>query len=143
MIELARTLPLEPPSPWRLDTKGCQILADHGADVIKVEPASGELSRGARPHVEGESLYFACHNRGKRSVVLDLKSEQGLSALHALAAGADVLLTNYTVDVPTRLGWDYATLKQVNPGWSWCTSPASAAPGRTGSCGPSTGSSRR
>jgi CoA:oxalate CoA-transferase len=92
-----------------------QILADHGADVVKVEPPAGDFSRGARPHVDGESLYFACHNRGKRSVVLDLKTEQGLAALHALAAGADVLLTNYTADVPARLGWDYETLRRLNP----------------------------
>jgi crotonobetainyl-CoA:carnitine CoA-transferase CaiB-like acyl-CoA transferase len=93
-----------------------QILADHGADVIKVEPATGDVSRGARPYVEDESLYFACHNRGKRSVVLDLKSEPGLADLFALAAGADVLLTNYTADVPLRLGWDYAAVREVNPG---------------------------
>lgn len=93
-----------------------QILADHGADVIKVEPATGDMSRNARPHVDGESLYFACHNRGKRSIVLDLKAPDGLLALHDLAADADVLLTNYTVDVPTRLGWDYATLQKLNPG---------------------------
>lgn len=92
-----------------------QILADHGADVVKVEPAAGENSRAARPLVDGESLYFACHNRGKRSVVLDLKSDRGLAALHALVAEADVVVTNYTVDVPTRLGWDYAALSQVNP----------------------------
>lgn len=92
-----------------------QILADHGADVLKVEPTTGDFTRDAQPLVDGESLYFACHNRGKRSVQLDLKAESGLQVLHSLVSDADVLITNYTVDVPSRLGWDYATLERLNP----------------------------
>lgn len=93
-----------------------QILADHGADVIKIEPPTGESTRNALPLVNGESLYFACHNRGKRSVVLDLKSCDGTAALYELVRGADVLVTNYSVDVPKRLGWDYDILRDINPG---------------------------
>jgi CoA:oxalate CoA-transferase len=94
-----------------------QILADHGADVIKVEPAAGESARDALPLVsEGDdSIYFACHNRGKRSAVLDLKSPDGLAALHELVRRCDVLVTNYTVGVPDRNGWGYDVLSGINP----------------------------
>ncbi|MBB3088994.1 crotonobetainyl-CoA:carnitine CoA-transferase CaiB-like acyl-CoA transferase [Nocardioides albus] len=91
------------------------MLADHGADVIKVEPPTGELARGAYPLVEGESIYFATHNRGKRSVALNLKSADGLAALRALIANADVLLTNYADGVPDRLGFGYAAVAELNP----------------------------
>lgn len=93
-----------------------QILADHGANVIKVEPPTGERGRTAPPFVGSESLYFACHNRGKRSVCLDLKTPQGLSALLELCDQADVLVTNYLADVPARLGWSYDVLAERNPG---------------------------
>lgn len=92
-----------------------QMLADHGADVVKVEPPMGELARAAYPIVEGESIYFATHNRGKRSVALNLKSSDGLAALHALVADADVLLTNYADEVPDRLGFGYSTVTELNP----------------------------
>lgn len=92
-----------------------QILADHGADVIKVEPPGGELARMAFP-VEGEdSVYFAAQNRGKRSVVLDLKNPDGLATLLRLVEDADVVVTNYSAEVPDRLGWGFEALKAVNP----------------------------
>lgn len=92
-----------------------QILADHGADVIKVEPPGGELAREAYPQLNGESVYFSCHNRGKRSIVLDLKTPGDLQILHDLVKSADAVLTNYTVDVPRRLGWGFEVLKELNP----------------------------
>ena len=92
-----------------------QILADHGADVIKVEPPGGELARGAMPMVDDDSIYFASQNRGKRSVVLNLKEPDDLEALLRLAENSDVVLTNYSVEVPERLGWGFEALKAVNP----------------------------
>jgi CoA:oxalate CoA-transferase len=92
-----------------------QILADHGADVVKIEPREGETARSALPMADDESLYFASHNRGKRSLVLDLKSPEGLEILLALARRADILITNYTVGVPSRLGWSYRRLSEINP----------------------------
>ncbi len=92
-----------------------QILADHGADVIKVEPPTGERARNAYPHRNDESIYFACHNRGKRSIVLDLKTDDDMTKFRQLLAGADVILTNYTVDVPKKLGWDFETVRKFNP----------------------------
>jgi crotonobetainyl-CoA:carnitine CoA-transferase CaiB-like acyl-CoA transferase len=92
-----------------------QILADHGAEVIKVEPPTGERGRGAPPYADTESVYFACHNRGKQSICLDLKTDEGLAALLKLCDSADILLTNYSAGVPTRLGWSYAALCERNP----------------------------
>ncbi|WFE36445.1 CoA transferase [Micromonospora sp. WMMD975] len=92
-----------------------QMLADHGADVVKVEPPAGEMSRNALPVVDGGSIYFASHNRGKRSVCLDLKTEAGREALLRLCDTADVVLTNYGAGVPQRLGWSYDVLRARNP----------------------------
>jgi crotonobetainyl-CoA:carnitine CoA-transferase CaiB-like acyl-CoA transferase len=93
-----------------------QILADHGADVVKVEPPAGERGRVAPPFIDGESIYFACHNRGKRSLCLDVKQPAGLATLLSLCDQADVLVTNFTADVPKRLGWSYEVLAARNPG---------------------------
>ncbi|SKB05346.1 CaiB/BaiF CoA transferase family protein [Aeromicrobium choanae] len=92
-----------------------QILADHGADVIKVEPPGGELARGAMPLADEDSIYFAAQNRGKRSVVLNLKEPDDLAALLRLVEDSDVVVTNYSVEVPERLGWGFEALKAVNP----------------------------
>ncbi len=93
----------------------CQVLADHGADVIKVEPPGGDKTRWALPHKDGESLYFDAHNRGKRSVIVDLKRGQGRAFFLRLAETADVVVTNYGADVPQRLGIGYPELRSRNP----------------------------
>jgi crotonobetainyl-CoA:carnitine CoA-transferase CaiB-like acyl-CoA transferase len=93
-----------------------QILSDHGADVVKVEPPGGDRSRGASPLSDGESLYFASHNRGKRSIGIDLKHPEGIAVFRDLARAADVIVTNFGESVPRRLGLDYATLSTANPG---------------------------
>lgn len=92
-----------------------QILADHGAEVIKIEPPGGERGRTAPPFLDGDSVYFACHNRGKRSLCLDVKQAAGLDALLRLCRQADVVVTNFSADVPERLGWSYEVLSAVNP----------------------------
>lgn len=92
-----------------------QILADRGADVIKIEPPGGDFSREARPILRGDSVYFSCHNRGKRSLVLDLKSDQGKQVMRRLIAQSDIILTNYSANVPRSLGWDYDQLKEEFP----------------------------
>jgi CoA:oxalate CoA-transferase len=93
----------------------CQILADHGADVLKVEPPGGDKTRWALPHKDGESLYFAAHNRGKRSAIIDLKSDPGRQIFLRLVETADVVVTNYGADVPERLGIGYGELASKNP----------------------------
>lgn len=92
-----------------------QILADRGADVIKIEPPGGDSSRAARPVLRGDSVYFSCHNRGKRSLVLDLKSDDGRAVMRTLIAQSDIILTNYSARVPKKLGWDYEQLREEFP----------------------------
>ncbi|MER7012415.1 CoA transferase [Saccharopolyspora sp. NPDC000359] len=93
----------------------CQILADHGAEVIKVEPPDGEMGRRAQPVHDGESLYFAANNRSKRSIALDLRGEAGRAVLHDLVGWADVLVTNYANGVPDKLGFGFDEVHRINP----------------------------
>ena len=95
--------------------QACQILADHGADVVKIEPPGGEPGRRARPLKDDESLYFASHNRGKRSIELDLRTEAGREVLADLVGWADALVTNYAKGVPERLGFGFEQVQRLNP----------------------------
>ncbi len=97
-------------------------LADLGADVVKIErPDGGDDTRSyGPPFTEGFSTYFLSVNRGKRSVVLDLKSPEGKEALHRLAAVADVLLENFRPGVMERLGLGRERLQETNPGLIYC-----------------------
>lgn len=122
-----------------------QILADLGADVIKVErEGRGDDSREwAPPYMSAEpedpldeSAYFWTCNRGKRSIAIDIASEEGSKLAARLAAGCDVVIENYKVGTLARYGLDYATLSKVNPGLIYCsitgfgqTGPYSARPG--------------
>lgn len=92
-----------------------QILADHGADVIKVEPPGGERGRQAAPVHDGASLYFAANNRAKRSITLDMGDAAGQEVLHRLLSTADALVTNYTPATADRLGLAHDTLLALNP----------------------------
>ncbi|MSO76237.1 MAG: CoA transferase [Alphaproteobacteria bacterium] len=92
------------------------ILADQGADVIKVEPpGGGDVMRQTPPFVGGESAPFMLWNRNKRSMVLDLKQPEHLEACRKLALGADVLIENWRPGVAERLGLGYAALAARNP----------------------------
>src|SRR5699024_8696105 len=92
-----------------------QTLADHGADVIKIEPINGEPSRKANPMHDDFSVYFASMNRNKRGLAVDMKSEQGKQMMHKLVETADTLVTNYSVDITDKLGIDYKTISKINP----------------------------
>jgi len=92
------------------------ILADLGADVIKIEePTCGDDSRGFGPFKDGFSAYFISINRGKRSVTLNLKEKRGKEILKELVKKTDILVENFRPGTMKRLGLDYETLKQVNP----------------------------
>jgi crotonobetainyl-CoA:carnitine CoA-transferase CaiB-like acyl-CoA transferase len=92
------------------------LLGDMGADVVKVEPPGrGENSRTFAPFVEGESLYTMVFNRNKRSLTLDLRSDQGKEVLNKLLAQADVLVENYVPGTLEKIGFDEATLREINP----------------------------
>ncbi|TDR88922.1 CaiB/BaiF CoA transferase family protein [Enterovirga rhinocerotis] len=92
------------------------LLADHGADVIKIErPGGGDEARGMPPFVGGESAPFMLWNRNKRSVALDLKSEDGKAAFRALARTADIVVENFRPGTMARLGFGYEELAAINP----------------------------
>ena len=94
-----------------------QVLADMGADVIKVEPPGGDSTRrslGFRMGGEDTAAFLAV-NRNKRSLTLDLKQAEHVAAFHRLAESADVVLENNRPGVAARLGVDYETLREVNP----------------------------
>jgi crotonobetainyl-CoA:carnitine CoA-transferase CaiB-like acyl-CoA transferase len=92
------------------------FLADLGAEVIKIEdPDGGDPIRGQGEQRNGFSLYFASFNRNKRSVTLNLRSEQGKAVLRQLIASADVLVENYRPGVLDRMGFDRDTLKAIRP----------------------------
>jgi crotonobetainyl-CoA:carnitine CoA-transferase CaiB-like acyl-CoA transferase len=120
VLELARVLA----GPW-----AGQLLADLGADVIKIErPGSGDDTRGwGPPFVEGaegkhlDSAYYHAINRGKRSVTVDFRDEKDREFVRKLAAEADVIIENYKVGDLAKYGLDYSSLKQINPALVYCS----------------------
>lgn len=90
-------------------------LADHGADVIKVEPLKGEDVRRVPPFVGGESAAFMMWNRNKRSIALNLKDDADRAVLMGLLAGADIMIESFRPGAMARLGLDYETLSQQFP----------------------------
>lgn len=98
------------------------LLADMGADVIKVEKTgSGDDSRRfLPPDIQGESAAYMMMNRNKRGIALDLKQAEGKQVLKKLLENADVVIENYRHDTMARLGLDYDTLKALNPGLIYC-----------------------
>ena len=94
---------------------GCTLLADLGADVIKIESPQGDMLRQFPSSLPGEARFFLGTNRGKRALALDLKQKEGLAVLHRMVESADVLVENFRPSVPARLGIDYPRLKAINP----------------------------
>lgn len=95
---------------------GTQILADYGADVIKIErPGEGDWSRSWGPFIEGVSAPFASLNRNKRSLAVNLKAEAGKKIVIQLVQTADVLVHNFRPGVMERLGLGYENLRELNP----------------------------
>ena len=93
-----------------------QLLAQLGAEVYKVESPEGDYSRTVPPHwFEGDSSFFLSCNRGKKSVVLDLKHPDGKQALYDLVKAADAVIYGFAPDVPKRLGIDFDSLAKINP----------------------------
>jgi crotonobetainyl-CoA:carnitine CoA-transferase CaiB-like acyl-CoA transferase len=98
------------------------LLADMGADVIKIEPPGGENTRGMDLELApGVSAPFLAVNRNKRGLVLDLKRAEGVAILKKLVASADILIENYRPGVAKRLGVGYATLSAINPRLIYCS----------------------
>jgi CoA:oxalate CoA-transferase len=100
---------------------GALLLADMGCEVIKIEPPAGDPTRAIYPMTRGMSLHFASINRNKRSVVINLKTEEGKDVLTDLLAEADVVFNNFRPGVMERLGLDYESLSARNPGLIYCS----------------------
>ena len=117
VVELARILA----GPW-----AGQLLADLGADVVKVEAPEGDDTRRWGPpfidhHGETSAAYFHSCNRGKSSVVIDFRTEAGKAALLRLLDDADVLIENFKVGGLAKYGLDYASLKESHPRLIYCS----------------------
>ena len=113
VLELSRVLA----GPW------CgMMLADLGADVIKLEPFDGDDTRGlGPPFKDGLSAYFACCNRNKRSIAIDLRSLAARPLLEAMVREADVLIENYRTGTAETLGVGFAELAAINPRLVYCS----------------------
>jgi crotonobetainyl-CoA:carnitine CoA-transferase CaiB-like acyl-CoA transferase len=96
-------------------------LADMGADVIKVEPPTGEDMRRGSASQNGHSGTFTTINRSKRGITVDLKQRAGVEIIHRLVKTADVFVQNYRPGAATRLGVDYETLRALNPRLIYCS----------------------
>jgi len=100
---------------------GCSLLADQGAEVIKIEPPAGDNLRKYPSTLEAESRAFVGVNRSKLGVMLDLKNPKDHATLMALVRTADVLVHNFRPNVPPRLGIGYEQLKAINPRLIYCS----------------------
>lgn len=98
-----------------------QILGDLGAEVIKVEAPDGDMTRTLPPYFVGsESAYYLSVNRNKRSVVIDLKTDEGKSLVRELVMASDVVVENFRPGVLDRLGLSYASFADAKPSLIWC-----------------------
>ncbi len=100
---------------YEAGTSCTQTLAWLGADVVKVEPPTGDGGRQVHGRLIQDSQYFLNYNSNKRSVVINLRSERGVALLLAMVKGFDVFIENYGPGVVEKLGIDYETLREVNP----------------------------
>jgi formyl-CoA transferase/CoA:oxalate CoA-transferase len=113
------------------------VLADHGADVVKVETLQGDSSRhGGTDYFGDQSAMFLLWNRGKRSITVDIRSEQGKEIVRELSRTADVFVENFRPGVAERAGFGYEALSAVNPRLVYCSISAF---GPTGPLAPSPG----
>ncbi len=99
------------------------ILGDMGAEIIKVErPGAGDDTRTwGPPFASGESAYYLCCNRNKKSITIDLKTTRGAELIKELAKKSDVLVENFTPGLMKKFGLDYDTLKDINPRLVYCS----------------------
>lgn len=97
------------------------VLADMGADVVKIEGITGDFVRIAPPRVKGESVYFQNMNRGKKSITLNFKAPEGKAMFAKLLETADVFIENNRPGVMERLGFSYEQAKKINPRIIYCS----------------------
>ncbi len=107
VLELAR---------YQAGPRSGMIMSDLGAEVIKIERLGGEETRKHPPMVRGQSVYFSVYNRGKRSLCLDLRHHRGKAIFAALVKTADIVLENFRPGTMQAMGFNYETLRGLNPG---------------------------
>ena len=101
---------------------GTQVLGDLGAEIVKVEPLTGDATRAMPPHfVAGDSAYYLSINRNKRSIALDLKAPEGLALARRMALESDVVVENFRPGVLARLGLDPEAMRREKPSLIWCS----------------------
>jgi crotonobetainyl-CoA:carnitine CoA-transferase CaiB-like acyl-CoA transferase len=105
------------------------LMGDMSAEVIKIEPLTGDLARAWGPFFKGESQFYQAWNRNKRGMSLDLTTEAGREIVYELVRRSDVVIENFRVGVTERLGIDYATLREINPRIIYCSSTAFGSKG--------------
>lgn len=93
----------------------CQILGDHGADVVKVEKPGGEPARTTPPFARGESLYFLAYNGSKRAITINIRSPEGIALLRRLIGAADIVVENFRAGTMEQMGLGYDALSAHNP----------------------------
>ena len=106
VLELAR---------YQAGPRGGMILSDLGAEVIKLENIGGESTRTSSPLVNGQSVYFSVYNRGKKSICLDMRKDEGKEVFWDLLKTADFVLQNFRPGTMAKMGMDYASLCKVKP----------------------------
>lgn len=106
VLELAR---------FQAGPRGGMMMSDLGADVIKIERLGGEETRRSPPLVRGQSVYFTVYNRGKKSICLDMRCDDGKAILRELVAKSDIVLENFRPGTMDQMGFGYAALKAIKP----------------------------
>ena len=105
------------------------LMGELGAEVTKIEPLTGDLSRAWGPFLKGESRFYQAWNRNKRGIAVDLTATAGREIVYELVRRADVVIENYRVGITEKLGIDYATLQAINPRLIYCSSTAFGSKG--------------
>ena len=105
------------------------LLGDLGAEVIKIEPLTGDLARAWGPFLKGESRFYQAWNRNKRGLCVDLTTTDGRAIVYQLVKDADVVIENFRPGVTAKLQIDYATLRKINPRLIYCSSTAFGSTG--------------
>ncbi len=98
---------------------GTQVLADFGADVIKVERIDvGEMGRG-KPDINGVGLFFMANNRNKRSISIDIRKPEGKEIIYKMAETSDIVASNFRPGVMDRIGFGFEKFQEINPRIIW------------------------
>jgi crotonobetainyl-CoA:carnitine CoA-transferase CaiB-like acyl-CoA transferase len=108
---------------------GAMVLGDFGAEVIKVEPLTGDLARAWGPFLAGESRYFQGWNRNKRSLAVNLTTTEGREIVYRLIEKSDVVIENFRPGITEKLQIDYAAARRINPRIIFCSSTAFGSTG--------------